>query len=49
MKLPCSPFKRQVDVMCGSEQGHAPDPKSLAAFGPGDACRSATKNTCHQF
>jgi hypothetical protein len=25
--------------MCGSEQGHAPDPKSLAAFGPGDARR----------
>jgi len=25
--------------MCGSEQGHAPDPKSLAAFGPG-ACLS---------
>lgn len=39
MKLPCSPFERQVDVMCGSEQGHAPDPKSLAVFGPGDACR----------
>jgi len=26
-------------VMCGSEQGHASDPKSLAAFAPGDACR----------
>jgi hypothetical protein len=25
--------------MCGSEQGHSPDPKSLAAFGPGDSCR----------
>jgi hypothetical protein len=29
--------------MCGSEQGHAPDPKSLTAFGPGDACRSVIK------
>ena len=25
--------------MHGSEQRHAPDPKSLAAFGPGDARR----------
>ena len=25
--------------MCGSEQGHAPDPKSLATFAPGDTCR----------
>jgi hypothetical protein len=29
--------------MCGSEQGHAPDPKSLAAFGPGDARRYMKK------
>jgi len=27
--------------MCGSEQGHAQDPKNLATFGPGDAYRYA--------
>jgi hypothetical protein len=31
-------------LVCGSEQGHAPDPKSLAALGSGDARRECPKN-----
>ena len=34
---PYSTFEIQVKAVHGSEQRHAPDPKSLAAFGPGDA------------
>ena len=36
---PYSTFEIQVKAVHGSEQRHAPDPKSLAAFGPGDARR----------